>query len=40
VPPRIKRAWVMAVLFGTKTALKVAVGAEVDIFTSLLLMLD
>ena len=31
VPPRIKSAWVIAVLFGTKAALRVAVEVVVDI---------
>jgi hypothetical protein len=30
VPPRIKRAWVIVVLFGTKAALRVAVDVAVD----------
>jgi hypothetical protein len=41
VPPRIKRACVIAVLFGTKAALRVAVefavGIEVDIRSTSLL---
>jgi hypothetical protein len=39
VPPIMKRAWVIAVLFGTKAALKVATGAEVDMFTPLIVFL-